>query len=154
MSAAQARPITWRNRRVLGLLGVAVIALTAACSSTPTTDAAAPTAPGAAVSTTAPSPDPTTTAAAPPADAPAATQALITISDFAFEVPQAVPAGATVTVVNKDSTAHTVTSTDPGAFDVTVAGGATITFVAPAEAGSYDFVCTFHGNMTGTLVVS
>jgi len=150
MSAAQARPITLRTRGV-GVLGLAVMALTAACSSILIAEDAAPTAPTSAASPTTPSPAPATAA---PSDAPEATQILVTISNFAFEVPQSVPAGATVTVVNKDSMSHTVTSSDPGAFDVTLAGGATTTFVAPAEAGSYDFACSFHGNMKGTLVVS
>ena len=147
MFAVHAGAINSRSRGTLGFLGVAVLALTAACSSTPMADGAGPTAAASAVSPTNESPDPTTTA--PPADAPVR----ITISDFAFEVPQTVAAGATVTVVNEDSMSHTVTSSDPGAFDVTVAGGATTTFVAPAKAGSYAFACSFHGNMKGTLVV-
>ncbi len=146
MSAARARSRTFRTRGV-GLLAVTVMALTAACT-TPMADSAVSTAPASAASPTTASPAPTT--APPSADA----QAAITISGFAFEVPQAVRAGATVTVVNRDSASHTVTSSDPGAFDVTVAAGETITFVAPAEAGSYTFVCSFHGNMTGALVVS
>ena len=147
MFAAHAGATRSRSRGALGILGVAVLALTAACSSTPMADGAGPTAAASAVSPTNESPDPMTTA--PPAD----TAARITISDFAFDVPPTVPAGATVTVINKDSMSHTVTSSDPGAFDVTVAGGATTTFVAPAEAGSYKFACSFHGNMKGTLVV-
>lgn len=141
-----------RNVTVMAFIGVAVVALTTACSATPTPETAVPTALASAASPTTPLPDPPTTA--PPAAEPDAAQVLITISNFEFKVPQAVSPGATVTVVNEDSMAHTVTSTDPGAFDVTVAGGATITFVAPAKAGSYDFVCSFHGNMKGTLVVS
>ena len=147
MTSARARAVT-----VMAFIGVAVVALTAACSATPTPESAVPTSLASAASPTTPLPDPPTTA--PPAAEPDAAQVLITISDFAFEVPQAVSPGATVTVVNEDSMSHTVTSTDPGAFDVTVAGGATITFVAPAKAGSYDFVCSFHGNMKGPLVVS
>ncbi len=42
---------------------------------------------------------------------------------------------------------------DDGDFDVTIAGGATETFKAPDESGEYPFHCTYHGNMTATLVV-
>lgn len=83
-----------------------------------------------------------------------ASRAVITIKDFAFDVPASVSAGATVTVVNNDTMSHTVTSTQKGAFDVTIAGGATVTFTAPAKSGTYDFVCSFHGNMKATLTVS
>jgi len=45
---------------------------------------------------------------------------------------------------------------NPGAsaFDVTVDPGASETFTAPDEPGSYEFTCTFHSNMHGTLKVS
>ena len=76
------------------------------------------------------------------------------IKDYKFTVPMSVPAGATVKVVNGDSMAHSVTATAGGGFDLTIAGGATATFKAPATAGSYDFDCMFHGNMKGVLVVS
>lgn len=84
---------------------------------------------------------------------PAASQVRMTIQGFAFQVPDKVAAGATVMVVNNDKEPHTVTSTGDGGFNVTVPGGATASFTAPATAGRYDFVCNFHGNMKGTLVV-
>lgn len=83
---------------------------------------------------------------------PAEEAAAITIADFEFQGPDSVAPGAEVTVTNEDSTSHTVTA-DEGSFDVTVEGGATATFTAPSEPGSYDYVCNFHGDMTGTLVV-
>jgi plastocyanin len=83
----------------------------------------------------------------------AASPVRMTIKGFAFQVPDAVAAGATVMVVNNDKEPHTVTSTRDGGFNVTVPGGATASFTAPAAAGRYDFVCNFHGNMKGTLVV-
>jgi len=62
--------------------------------------------------------------------------------------------GAKITVRNQDDQNHTVTSAPKGVFDVTVnGGGGTATLTAPAKPGSYIFVCTFHANMTGTLVV-
>ena len=79
---------------------------------------------------------------------------LITIKDFKYSIPASVAPGAKITVRNQDDQNHTVTSATKGAFDVTVnGGGGTATFTAPAKPGSYTFVCTFHANMTGTLVV-
>ncbi|WP_035771286.1 cupredoxin domain-containing protein, partial [Arthrobacter sp. Br18] len=42
---------------------------------------------------------------------------------------------------------------DDGSFDVTIPGGASATFTAPSEAGTYGFFCKFHGNMKGSLTV-
>jgi len=56
-------------------------------------------------------------------------------------------------VKNADGEKHTVTSSS-GAFNVTVDGAnGTGTFTAPTKPGSYMFICNFHGNMMGTLVV-
>jgi len=77
----------------------------------------------------------------------------ITISGFAYQVPGSVKPGATVTVVNKDSAPHTVTARDKGGFDVEVGAGKTATFTAPNEPGEYAIICTFHSQMSGTLVV-
>ena len=40
-----------------------------------------------------------------------------------------------------------------GGFDVKVDPNGTATLTAPSKPGSYPFVCSFHGNMTSTLVV-
>ncbi len=69
-------------------------------------------------------------------------------------MPETVSPGSTVTVVNEDSAAHTVTSSPAGAFGVSVTGGQTATFTAPDEPGEYAIICLFHGNMTATLVVA
>jgi plastocyanin len=62
--------------------------------------------------------------------------------------------GATVTVVNKDSVAHTVTSTK-GAFNtMDVNGGQSKTFTAPNTPGTYAYICSIHQYMSGTLIVS
>lgn len=78
--------------------------------------------------------------------------AVISIADFAYTVPASVAHGATITIKNTDSQAHTVTSKE-GGFDVKVDPQGTATMKAPTKAGSYKFVCSFHANMTGTLVV-
>lgn len=80
-----------------------------------------------------------------------AEEIVITISDFSFDVPESVPAGAEITVVNEDSSFHTVTA-DDGTFDVDVPSGESVTFTAP-DAGEFAFHCTPHPQMTATLVV-
>lgn len=80
------------------------------------------------------------------------TASTITIENFGFTTPDSVSPGATVTVDNKDGTAHTVTSDDGSAFDDAAASG-TSTFTAPTKPGSYPFHCTIHPSMHGTLVV-
>lgn len=89
----------------------------------------------------------------PSASESAADKVVITISDFAYSVPDSVPAGAEISVTNNDDVGHTVTADSGDAFDETVAPGATVTFTAPDKAGKYAFHCTPHPNMTSTLVV-
>jgi plastocyanin len=84
----------------------------------------------------------------------AATGSTIQIKDFVFSV-ATVKAGATVTVRNTDSTTHTVTSDKSGQFNSgNVNAGSSVTFTAPAAAGSYAFHCNFHSFMHGTLTVT
>jgi plastocyanin len=78
--------------------------------------------------------------------------AVITIQDFTFTTPESVAPGATVTVRNQDSTAHTVTADSGKAFDDAAPPG-TSTFTAPAQPGSYPFHCSIHLEMHGVLVV-
>jgi len=64
-----------------------------------------------------------------------------------------VKAGATITVHNEDSTAHTFTA-DNKAFDTgDIPPGGTKT-VTVSKAGNYPYLCTIHQFMTGTLTVS
>lgn len=93
--------------------------------------------------------------AAPATSGPAveAAPALITVDDFAYQVPDVVAPGTTVEVVNTDVETHTVTATGPGGFGVSVPVDGTGSFVAPDVPGSYTFVCLLHGGMEGVLVV-
>lgn len=86
----------------------------------------------------------------------AASDATIVIQNFAYTPPTlAVPAGATVSVQNKDTTVHTVSSTGSTAFTTgDIQGGATGSFTAPMAPGSYPFSCAYHASMTGTLQVT
>ena len=61
--------------------------------------------------------------------------------------------GQTVTWVNKDSSAHTVTSTT-GAFDsknLNAGESYTFTFTKP---GTYTYICSYHPWMTGAILVT
>lgn len=80
----------------------------------------------------------------------------IVIQNFAFgPASLTVAPGAKVTVMNKDSTAHTATAVKNKAFDTgTIAPGRTATFTAPKTKGVYDYICTIHQFMKGTLTVS
>lgn len=127
---------------------------TSAPTSTPATGAASPT------GTSSPMATPTTTATtsgAPSAAPVAGTQ--ITISKFLYSpVNLQVKPGATVTVVNQDPVAHTVTA-DSGtggiAFDSkTINASASGTFTAPTTPGTYPYGCTFHPQMHGVLTVA
>lgn len=134
------------RRRILASAGGALLTLAlAGCSSS-----SSPSGSGSAT-TTAPA-----TATTASSGGGAAAGDTITIQNFAFS-PAAltVAPGATVTVVNKDSVTHTVTSTTSGTVFTTgnVAGGATATFKAPAKAGSYSYICSIHTYMHGTLTV-
>jgi len=86
-------------------------------------------------------------------DAADAEPVVITIKDFAFTGPASVAPGATVMVVNEDRSSHTLTSEKDDFDEVLVQGGADGTFTAPTEPGEYAYVCTYHPEMTGTLVV-
>lgn len=80
--------------------------------------------------------------------------ATITIKDFKFEGPDSVAPGTMITVTNEDDVPHTVSAEGDGGFEVSVKAGATGMFKAPAKAGSYPYLCGFHPQMKGTLVVA
>jgi plastocyanin len=78
----------------------------------------------------------------------------ITITGMSFPAYTTVKTGTTVTWVNKDAMAHTVTSDDGTSFDSgSLNPGDSFSFVANT-AGSFPYHCNFHANMKGTLVVT
>jgi len=89
----------------------------------------------------------------PTTPVPSVTPARIVIADFGFSAVTTAP-GATVTVVNNDQVAHSVT--DPaGLFDTgIIPPGEQRTFIAPGAPGSYAYLCSVHPSMTGSLTVS
>jgi plastocyanin len=89
----------------------------------------------------------------PTTSSPQASGNSVTLANFAFSPATLnVKAGTTVTWTNKDSTSHTVVS-DTGVFDSgNLAPNATYTYVF-AKAGTFDYHCSIHPSMKGTVIV-
>ncbi len=77
----------------------------------------------------------------------------LTVKDFAFS-PNcfSVASGSTISVANGDPRAHNFTVRDTDVA-VPLPGGGTGKATAPAP-GTYDFLCTIHPAMTGTIIVT
>ncbi len=77
----------------------------------------------------------------------------VTVQNFAFSPATiTVKAGTTVRWTQKDSTTHTVTS-DNGVFDSkNLAQGQTFTYTF-STPGTYNYHCSIHSYMTGTVIV-
>ncbi len=82
------------------------------------------------------------------------TGSTVTIDNFAFSPGSiTVSAGTTVTWVNNDTAAHTVTA-DDGSFDSgNLAPGDSFTHTF-TSAGSFSYHCNYHPNMVATVVVN
>lgn len=79
-------------------------------------------------------------------------EAEISIADFDFSGPGTVSVGDTVTVTNEDAVGHTWTEVD-GEFDSgNLAQGDSFEFTFE-EPGEYEFFCSVHPEMTGTITV-
>ena len=84
--------------------------------------------------------------------------ASVTIVDFGFGDDLTVEAGTTITFVNEDSAAHTVTEGEGGEaaadarFDEEVTGGGEIELTFD-EPGEYPITCRFHPEMQMTITV-
>jgi plastocyanin len=134
-----------RSRPLTSLLiAVAVTAALAACGSS--ADSSAST--SSTTATTAAAGATSTTAGAP------ASGTSVSIKNFAF-TPNDIKAkvGDTITVSNNDTTVHTMTALDKS-FDtgnIDVGKSATITLAKP---GTFQFHCSIHTFMTGSVSVS
>jgi plastocyanin len=145
-------------------VAAALLLIVAACSSGSTTS----TAPSVAPSVAAPS-----ESAAAPSESAAASESAAggggaaceksttagtvaaTIAGFAFS-PATITAkvGDVITWTNNDSTAHTATASSDSSCDTgTIAAGATGSLKFNT-AGTYDYMCKIHPNMTGKIEVS
>lgn len=77
----------------------------------------------------------------------------VTMVDNAFEPSDpVVEEGSTVTVVNEGEATHTFTIQDEG-VDELVEAGAEASVEITLAAGDYDFICSLHPEMTGTLTI-
>jgi len=128
------------RRRRFGILAVAAALATAvAC--------------GGSGYSSSPTPMPTPT----PSSTPAAADVTITINGMAGDQsfspsPGAAKPGQTVAWRNADSVTHTATGTG---FDTgSIAPGATSSPIAFATAGTFQYHCTIHPSMVGTLNVA
>jgi plastocyanin len=82
-----------------------------------------------------------------------AADASVTIAGFAFSPTTAtVSAGDTVTWTNSDDISHNATAVDNAWASGTISSGAS-TSVTFDTAGTFDYRCTIHPDMTGTVVV-
>lgn len=79
----------------------------------------------------------------------------LTAADFAFS-PADISAGAgdTIEFTNEDDTEHSFTSEEAGLDEDAEAGGSVSISLADVEPGSYDYVCKYHPEMTGSLEVT
>ncbi len=83
--------------------------------------------------------------------APAGTIA-IDVRDYEFSpVTVSIDTGSTVAFVNSGHAPHTATSS--GVFDTGEIGSGTLSTQSFGTPGTYPFVCTYHPQMTGTIVV-
>jgi plastocyanin len=98
--------------------------------------------------------DHTSTAASPTRTSSASAGAKdITIADFAFKPSTLTVDGASVKVANADTAAHTVTADDGHSFDTgSIDPGSSGTFTI-TKPGRYQYHCSIHSFMHGTLVV-
>lgn len=79
---------------------------------------------------------------------------LVVISDFAFKPAKlTIKPGATVYWRNDDGISHTATDSG-GAFDSHNLDKGMMYSFTFTKAGTYSYVCSYHPNMTGTIVVS
>ena len=77
----------------------------------------------------------------------------IVIDKMVFSPTETTPAvGDTIEWVNNDILAHTATARN-GDWDVAIAAGKTGSYVLK-KAGSIDYYCRYHPNMTGRIVVA
>lgn len=76
----------------------------------------------------------------------------ITIENFDFSGAETAAVGDTVTVTNEDGVGHTWTAVEGGFDSGTIAEGETFEFTFD-EAGEFDYFCSIHPQMEGTITV-
>lgn len=133
-------------------------AATPTAASTPVATAAAAataTPPPTAAPTTAPTTAPTaapTSAPPPPPPPPGGNSARVDIVNFTFTGPATIGVGVTVTWTNNDDLEHDIAAKDASFNSEYLTKGKTYSrrFDAP---GSFEYLCSIHPFMTGTVTV-
>jgi plastocyanin len=78
----------------------------------------------------------------------------VKIVDYTYEPASlTVPVGTTVSFTNRDSTAHTATSKESGAFESGSIEPGKSAEITLDKAGTYAYFCAFHPFMKGTIEV-
>jgi plastocyanin len=99
-------------------------------------------------------PGASTGTAAPTAGPAAATGDQVTIDNFAFApATLTVKVGGTVTWTNRDEEPHTVAASDGSFHSPGMGTGATFSHTF-STAGKFDYVCSIHPSMHGSVVVT
>jgi plastocyanin len=82
---------------------------------------------------------------------------VVTISASAYSpTPLTVAMGTTVTWKNEDSMPHTATADNSSAFQFdtgNIASGATSGGITFTQAGTFEYICTYHPTMRGKITV-
>jgi plastocyanin len=90
---------------------------------------------------------------APAPSGDAARSEKVEIVDFAYDPdPVTIEEGGKVIWINRDSDAHTATAED-GSFDTGTLEEGKLGSASFKEAGTYEYVCTIHPDMRGTVEV-
>jgi suppressor of ftsI len=88
-----------------------------------------------------------------PGDPAAAGAVVVSIRDYAYDPsPRQIAAGSTVTWTNDDPVPHTATARDGGFETGNIGVGESVSLIF-TTAGSYEYSCLYHPNMSGTIVV-
>jgi plastocyanin len=133
---------TAQFRQHLVWLAAAVLLLAGCSTSRPDAHASVTTRPDSVAT-------PSITAPSPPASGNQ-----VTIDGFAFApATLTVSAGTTVTWINRDEEPHTVAASDGSFHSPGMGTGASFTHTF-ATAGTFDYVCSIHPMMRGTVVVT
>lgn len=135
------------NKRLGLVIGIVVIVIVAIVAGIVITD----------LTKNSPSSQSSTPSTSSPSEQPAVHGTAVTIQNMAF-MPPALTAkvGQTITWINNDNVAHTVTSDSgaPAAFDSGTLNPGKTFHVTFTKAGTYHYHCSIHPNMHGAITIT
>ena len=100
-----------------------------------------------------PSASPQPTSSGSSQSPPSAGTAAVTIDNFKFVPACLTVSQDTITLINRDTTAHTTTADDGKSFDTGNIDPGSSATISQAKPGTYKYHCNIHPFMHGTLVV-